>query len=253
MHCNNAGGVGSVSAGGRVWSDNGKSGQYGICGDPYNSDRQTEAGGRQYRAGQVAATLVAGSDIDIELFIATNHQGAVMFRICDVGGFTDAATEKSRLTEECLDQVVLQRSDGEGPWGYLPRGPSSMPWSMKYRIPSNLRCTHCVLHWYWVTGNSCKPPGVPDWALGDPMLRECGKGPYPEEFWNCADVAIVGPSDPVPAPTPTKVPCLLNNVKRISPLHARHCSPQPLNSSDAVAWLVMSQSAFFPVSNLLSL
>ncbi len=40
----------------------------------------------------------------------------------------------------------------------------------------------CVLQWYYLTGNSCDPPGTPA-PYSRPLLGTCGAGvPYPEEF-----------------------------------------------------------------------
>lgn len=107
---------------------------------------------------------------------------------------------------------------------------------MRYMLPAGVTCAHCVLQWWWVTANSCNPPGYRDrtWPTtfaqcsGDgpgagwwgPSLRDCGDA-YPEEFWNCADVSIVsaGPTPPTAAPTPS--PTLLPTA----PTVARTSSP----------------------------
>jgi hypothetical protein len=48
----------------------------------------------------------------------------------------------------------------------------------------------CVFQWWWVTGNSCQPPA--ENPPSSPQLSVCGSAnaPYPEEFWNVADVLI---------------------------------------------------------------
>eukprot|EP00041_Stephanoeca_diplocostata_P016952 m.336572 g.336572 ORF g.336572 m.336572 type:complete len:454 (-) comp20539_c0_seq3:6354-7715(-) len=79
----------------------------------------------------------------------------------------------------------------------------------KYLLPENLTCTHCVLQMWWITGNSCNAPGYrtfnwpstystcsgdgPGMGWWGPSLSDCTAGfTYPEEFWNCADIAITG-------------------------------------------------------------
>ena len=82
---------------------------------------------------------------------------------------------------------------------------------MQYKLPRNLRCQHCVLQWYWASANSCNPPGIVDYYQGRNKprwppcrgqggavigyvknQRSCGGNRFPEEYWQCADVSIVG-------------------------------------------------------------
>ena len=59
-----------------------------------------------------------------------------------------------------------------------------MTWAGQYRIPAALSCERCVLQWYYLTGNSCKPPGAPSWATSEAMPTCGSMGPgaaYPEE------------------------------------------------------------------------
>ena len=68
--------------------------------------------------------------------------------------------------------------------------------SMTFRLPAGFACERCVLRWYWLTGNSCDPPGAVPTGTG-----ACGAGgATPEEFWNCADVRIVAAPKPTPKP-----------------------------------------------------
>jgi len=73
-----------------------------------------------------------------------------------------------------------------------------------YQLPDDITCERCILQMIYYTGNACHHPGYEefshsswpgcapnkeDWITLDPPL--CGDGDhYPEEFWNCADIAI---------------------------------------------------------------
>ena len=208
-HCLNGGTSKEVSnLGAWTWPK----GRHGLCGDPWNdkAPRQHEAGGKFYTPG-LYTTYDKGQVIDIEVLLTTNHNGRFKFRICKVSGGYDTAAEneQEQLTEECLDEHVLkQAKSGRSPGGLWSYAKSDDPvpahYTISYQLPDNLTCdgvsSHCVLQWYWLTMNSCDPKGVdPKYkrlsATGAP-LQECGsKGaPYPEEFWNCADILILDPS-----------------------------------------------------------
>ncbi len=97
---------------------------------------------------------------------------------------------------------------------------------MRYYLPKNFECADCVIQWYWMAGQNCSPPGMIDffkkhpmkkWARckGDsgteggrnPNLPTCGSGddgPVPEEFWNCADVRVMGDNVGPPKIMPPK-------------------------------------------------
>eukprot|EP00903_Cladosiphon_okamuranus_P006012 g5932.t1 len=98
-----------------------------------------------------------------------------------------------------------------------------------YRLP-DIECSHCVLQKVWHTGQNCYhigylefnppswnsecAPNKEDWVnLSEDHLRRgpCGvSNAYPQEFWSCADIALVpsgstgdppaSPSTPMPAP-----------------------------------------------------
>lgn len=100
---------------------------------------------------------------------------------------------------------------------------------MQYQLPEGLTCEHCVLHWFWSAANTCNPPGViafyegpygpKNWgecvgqggAKGgySKVQKDCEKNRFPEEYYQCADVSIVGkeerPSDDTRTPTPMPV------------------------------------------------
>jgi hypothetical protein len=214
--CLSAGGPSAVSNG-ASWPN----GKHGICGDPYSQTRPRnhEAGGKYYGNGISQATFTSGDVIDLEVVLTAYHKGEFDFRICKINGITEE-DETNQLTEECLDQHQLKQasigSQIPGEARYFI-GPSSSDWDykMKYQLPAGLDCdgetSRCVLVWHYLTGNSCDPPNTPQ-QYSSPSLAVCGTGPYPEEFWNCADITILPrstispvPSSPVP-PSPSPVP-----------------------------------------------
>jgi len=116
----------------------------------------------------------------------------------------------------------------------LPYGVSEVH-KMRYKIPDNFQCDACTVQWYWSTGNSCLydadyfnyfqvvfkgagwtggsdwcPWCDTNWANCDNSCCGVQRG-FGEEFWNCADVRVLGnsasTSGSAPAPTaPTPAP-----------------------------------------------
>lgn len=97
--------------------------------------------------------------------------------------------------------TIPMHSDG---WETYGRG------TILYQLPKYLRCKHCVLQWFWTAANSCSPPGVIEYFTGPDRPRNwgncegqggarggftdtqqpCGRGRFPEEYLQCADIAI---------------------------------------------------------------
>ncbi|GAB4820348.1 hypothetical protein N2152v2_007394 [Parachlorella kessleri] len=215
-----------------VIQDNGDAGSC-TSGGPYEvSGHNTltwPAGNRDVCGGSFTPTApmktyAAGSVITISLLLTAQHGGRHMFRLCD----------RTSADEACLAANVLQRADGQGPFTWTPTEPAkgnSIPasaysqgsvqggsdaydgeiYSMQYRLPAGVTCSACTLQWWWTTANSCSLPGNP---FGDNGMDACTTpqpGPYPEEFTNCAEVAITGaggvaPAQPAPATTPAVQP-----------------------------------------------
>ena len=163
--------------------------------------------------------------MDLQVTITANHMGGFIFRLCNL----DAAD--GVLSGGCLDEHRLTRTDNGQDVSWI--GSDVYTWTGTYTVPANVSCEHCVLQWvrecmcdwegdgllsgsmgtlsldmgtacsrhpiplqWYVTGNSCQPPGAPAFATGANMAT-CGSSPdaYPEEFWNCAvsPSALQGP------------------------------------------------------------
>merc|ERR1712232_615269 len=162
--------------------------------------------------GDIAATYVAGSTIEIKATITAHHVGYFEFDFCENAG---------DLSEECFSKHHLLRADcecscpgddsnscsecNECRWfwkapmqgelvqsvtaGYdgpvLPGAGNLVPYeySMFYVLPAGVKTRHGVLRWHYMTTNSCT-----------------SKTSAPEEFWNCADVAVADVNGDVGGP-----------------------------------------------------
>lgn len=225
-----------VGSGGYVWP----AGQHGICGDPITdpTPRKHEAGG-EYWTGKPAATYQQGGIIKLTTVLTAFHKGRFGFRICKISG-TSAADETSQLTDACFNQNVLVQANVAGAQApgdaYLHLGSvNNGTYTTYYQLPSGLTCdgvtSRCVLQWYYLTGNSCNPPNEPA-QYASAGLNTCGdNSPYPEEFWNCADVLITAsgtspsPVSPSPSSSPSPVPSPVPSPSPTSP------SPSPVPST----------------------
>ena len=193
--------------------------RHGMCGDSKTDIEKYNNPNQNY---PILNTFLKGTDIDIEIIVTAHHMGHFEFYICDM-------FEKNVVTQECLFQNRLNRVHIEGeispvdenyPYRYYLESRDEMIFQtdgypgyvakMKYKLPNDLTCEHCVLQWWYYTANSCiyegynEYTGMTNWY--NKNLGMCtNPGLYPEEFWNCADIRIV---DNVPSPVPTLSPTL---------------------------------------------
>jgi hypothetical protein len=222
-----AGGPGLVYADGRRWPN----GRHGLCGEPYKSTGgavgpgDLSEGGKYATPPIIAARYAAGQTIDISIRVTAFHKGRFQFSLCK---------DPKRFSQACLDENKLVNADGGGIFYYPPGGDGQIPaggaFKMRFKLPAGVTCERCVLQWYWLTGNSCVPPGDP---RGDKVqMGTCGKSATPpEEFWNCADIAIGGgstptkPTKPKPEKKGIKVP-VPKPANQFTP--AQKIKPQPV-------------------------
>lgn len=164
-----------------------------------------------------------------------------------------------------------QDEDGRTPNGFTEG------YTMRYQIPSYLSCTHCTLQWHWATGNSCFsdegyyqyfhqlnehgwngvrwfPMMAYSWF--GPISELCGPDRFPEEFWNCADIAVLssssgarqGTSSTTAAPTGTvasspTVPLPATQAPAQAPTQAPTRAPVPTVTAHAPGVLDNTGSA----------
>lgn len=207
--CQTAGGVYRVYTGNRKYPD----GQYGACGDPVNGkndaiphiDASTlttyhEGGGKYESTVGIRVTHYhAGDTIQVKGTLTANHIGYIAYFLCVLPANAVGKAERQYLTNSCFQRYPLSVSQ-DGRWGnrfYVTN--SLAEFSMPVKLP-DIECPRCVLRWYYVTGNSCTPPETPS-KYASPDLSICGSGsaPNPEEFWNCADVALLKKGSALPA------------------------------------------------------
>lgn len=221
----------------------------GVCGDAVNGPQHHLRGGQYYHGGRIVATYSQGSVLGIGMSIVTHHNGFVVLNLCDVskcsGEISPDCFKKGachQLKRAYHPECESGRSPHCGPidrrhpgrW-YLPchsksRWDDYRPHYATFRLPAHLTCKHCVLQWYWVTANTCNPPGVMDyfdspnrphwgtcWGQGSAkggVARNkppCGGYRFPEEYIQCSDIRIQPvqrarsrrrTEDATPSPTP---------------------------------------------------
>lgn len=153
----------------RQWHKN--KGKCGVCGDAWDQStpRPHELGGR-FGKGVIVRKYAPHDAVTIKIELTASHFGYFEFRVCD---------EPKSTTQECLDKHVLQ-IDGRDGTKFYPRDGNKI-YEMKYRLPADLECPHCVLQWRYIAGNN--------WGTCENGTGAVGCGPQ-EEFRACADIAI---------------------------------------------------------------
>lgn len=243
---------------------------HGLCGDPVqNSAEPLGIADMKYMtAGTPQRTYVAGRIVEFKTGVSTHHWGHYEFRICDKP--LDRNLKSAVAGQKCLNSWILQRAPRSPSCGnsyegdcqrnnprhperwYLPPPKAGQQvagenWddasagpveaghevhAMRFLIPSDLKCSHCTLQWYYATGNTCAYDA--DYFLHDPGFKFwnhykagwakcsnscCGpqsSGQWAEEFWNCADVQVVSDDQPSPQPTLTTT-AMATSLPSVSP------------------------------------
>jgi len=169
---------------------------HGICGNAAGVPQVYN------KVGEVQDTYVAGDVVDFKVVITAHHVGYFEFELCeDASSLSEACFMKHRLLKEgceceCPGDSTLSCPECEScrRWwkpllegelsqtvtaGYggttLPGKGNLVPYeyTMRYVIPAGLKTSRGVLRWHYMTTNSCT-----------------SKTSSPEEFWNCADIAV---------------------------------------------------------------
>ncbi|XP_062588557.1 uncharacterized protein LOC134250222 [Saccostrea cucullata] len=150
-------------------------GSCGLCGDPYDQNRRNEAGGI-YANGYIVRKYYQDDEfLNVTVDILTNIGGYFEFHLCPNNNVSET------ITQECLDKYPLT-IEGYGS-KYVPNNPGEH--NLFLKIPDGVTCSQCVLQWKWVGGNN--------WGTCEDGYGGLGCGKQ-EEYYNCADVAILPPS-----------------------------------------------------------
>ncbi|GBF99128.1 hypothetical protein Rsub_12020 [Raphidocelis subcapitata] len=211
-----AGGVRAVSNNGALrWPQRNRQ---GICGDA--------AGQTKWDApGRVVKTYRAGQAINVDILFAQNHLGRVNVRVCPL----DATDERQCRTLERADGKgadfdlpwtpgwwgvtdgytapagggvegaqlyklpAIGKPDGCAAWA-CDQFKGMWVYRTLWKLPAGFTCDHCKLQMEYLTGSRCWPPCNQKGGCGKPPVGYgyCGEEgqQYPEEFWNCADLAV---------------------------------------------------------------
>lgn len=194
--------------------ENGNS-RHGMCGDPVGMLEKYNGNLSEY---SIVSTFEKGQTLSMDIVLTSHHKGHFEFYICNKN---DLSSPENGIHQECLYQNRLLRDetydsispiDGNFPWRYYVEPSTCMEFQLEpypgfkttvhFKLPSELVCDHCVLQWWYFTGNSCNYQGYDNfegidceipWYNKD--LPRCeGSTAYPEEFWNCADIKIYDPT-----------------------------------------------------------
>lgn len=170
--------------------------QHGICGNAVGTPQTYN------RVGDIQATFTSGTVAEINVTITAHHVGFFELELCtDAGKLSEAcfaehrllkhgcscpcSSDPSRACPECdecrrwwkplvkgeLSQVVTRGYAGPELVGQ--GNTVAYRFTMLYVIPAGIKTSRGVLRWHYMTTNSCTSPTS-----------------SPEEFWNCADIAV---------------------------------------------------------------
>ncbi|XP_068209369.1 uncharacterized protein [Palaemon carinicauda] len=150
-------------------------GRCGVCGDDWSlpQPRPHERGG-QFGQGVITANYTEGQVVPVTIHLSANHKGWYEFRLCNNNN------PQAEDSQRCLDKQLLQMADGSGSRYYL-EGHVRGSHTVHVKLPDRLSCSHCLLQWTWVVGNT--------WGTCPDGSGANGCGPQ-ETFVNCADVSI---------------------------------------------------------------
>ncbi|KAF5300927.1 hypothetical protein FQR65_LT09090 [Abscondita terminalis] len=118
-------------------------GKCGICGDAFGDPipRANENTGT-YGLGFVVKSYAPGSVIDIGIKLTANHLGKFSYSLCKL----DDSSQPE--TENCF--VNLYSESGEQ---WFPVYSGQFLITNRVKLPAQFTCDHCVLRWYYRTGN----------------------------------------------------------------------------------------------------
>nr|XP_022312788.1 uncharacterized protein LOC111117853 [Crassostrea virginica] len=146
-------------------------GKCGLCGDPYDQTRQNEAGGK-FANGYIVQKYYHDDEyMNVTVDVLSNIGGYFEFYLCPM----------TTCRRPSLRTAWISTPDHQGLRKQVHTGYRRQTQTVA-QIPDGVTCSQCVLQWKWVGGNNW---GIcPDGYGG----LGCGKQ---EEYYNCADIAIL--------------------------------------------------------------
>jgi Lytic polysaccharide mono-oxygenase, cellulose-degrading len=118
--------------------------------------------------------------------------------------------------------------------------PLNHQFSYRMKLPNDVVGDLVLIQWWWGSGNSCDYEGYEQynwpasWGNMDSPIGKCSPPSFSgaEQFWNCAEVRILGDGSPLPVTTPAPaVPVPLT----AAPVPVSPAPQAPLKTSSPVA------------------
>ncbi|XP_054159539.1 uncharacterized protein LOC128957752 [Oppia nitens] len=153
-------------------------GKCGVCGDPYNGQRDNEVpNGKYAKQLVITRTYRSGDTIDVKIQITTNHRGFFEFGLCP------ALSKTVEVSQQCLDKYRPRVLNSQTSDKYIVPTNRAETYRIRLKLPDGLVCDRCVFQWSYTAGNN--------WGVCANGTGAVGCGPQ-ETFRGCADVRIVG-------------------------------------------------------------
>ena len=133
-----------LSCGGRNVQWGKHKGKCGVCGDEYGiKNPKFQYPGAFARNPPIVKSYREGQEIEVQVKITANHRGYFIFRL--------APLVKQPVTQSELNKIMLRMPNGNAEWK-LPAG--NRYYTIKLQLPKGVTCEHCVIQWWWNTGNN---------------------------------------------------------------------------------------------------
>jgi len=151
-------------------------GKCGVCGDPFDGQKDNEVPDGKYAKNLVITnTYRMGETIEVKVLLTANHNGFFVFKICP------AVNDSLEVTQQCLDSNQLMVLNSKTTDRYTLPSTKAEEFAIKLKLPDGLTCNRCVLQWTYTGANN--------WGNCDDGSSDVGCG-HQETFRNCADVRI---------------------------------------------------------------
>ena len=107
--------------------------------------RQNDEGGR-YGTGIIGRNYTEGQLVQTHVILTASKLGHFEFRLCP------KSSAEELVTQECLDEHRLLLKDGTNRYNVTDL--TTVDHYPEIQLPDGINCIHCVIQWYYVTGNS---------------------------------------------------------------------------------------------------